>query len=151
MDTSVSACANFFQYANGGWIVKNPIPPSFSRWGTFSQLAERNNAHVREILEDASKKKAPAGSNDQKMADYYSSCMDEAGIEAAGLKPIEAELNRINAIKDQPALEAGDRVAQPRRTGAFPLCCRAGSEGLDRSDRSGSFKAVSAWPTVTTI
>jgi len=105
MDTSVSACTNFFQYANGGWIAKNPIPPSFSRWGTFSQLAERNNAHVREILEDAARKKAPAGSNDQKMADYYSSCMDEAGIEAAGLKPIEAELNRINAIKDQPALE----------------------------------------------
>ena len=105
MDTSVSACTNFFQYANGGWVAKNPIPAAYPRWGSFAELAERNNAHVRDILEDAAKKKATAGSNDQKIGDYYASCMDETGIEAAGLKPIEPELGRIGAIKNQAALE----------------------------------------------
>jgi predicted metalloendopeptidase len=105
MDTSVSACTNFFQYANGGWVAKNPIPAAYPRWGSFTELAERNNAQVRDILEDAAKKKAPTGSTDQKIGDYYASCMDEAGIEAAGLKPIEPELDRIKAINSQTALE----------------------------------------------
>jgi putative endopeptidase len=130
MDTSVSACSNFFQYADGGWVAKNPVPAAYPRWGIFTELAERNNAHVRDILDEAAKKKSPAGSNDQKIGDYYASCMDEAGIEAAGLTPIEPELNRINAIKDEPGLE--QEIAHLQRRG-LGVVFRFGS-GQDLKD-----------------
>jgi putative endopeptidase len=107
MDTSVSACANFFQYANGGWIAKNQIPAAFSRWGRFEVLDEQNIAVLHGILDGLlAKKTLKAGSNDQKIADYYRSCMDEPGIEAQGVQPIQPELDRIAAINDLAGLQA---------------------------------------------
>ncbi len=55
MDKSVSACTNFFQYANGGWVAKNPIPAAYPSWGRFNQLADKNQEQLRQILEDAAK------------------------------------------------------------------------------------------------
>src|SRR6267143_6792375 len=76
LDTSVSACANFFQYANGGWMYSHEIPAAYARWGNFNELAERNRDKLHEILEAAAKNKnAPKGSNEQKIGDYYASCM----------------------------------------------------------------------------
>ena len=106
MDPSVSACANFFQYANGGWITKNPIPAAYASWGRFNELSDKNLEQLREILEDAGKNaKAAKGGNEQKIGDYYASCMDEAGIEAAGLRPLAGELKLIDAIKDQASFQ----------------------------------------------
>jgi putative endopeptidase len=105
MDTSVSACTNFFQYANGGWVQKNAIPAAYPSWGRFNELADQNQGQLRQILEDAAQKKSPAGSNERKIGDYYTSCMDEAGIDAAGLKPLEPELKMIDAVKDQAGLQ----------------------------------------------
>ena len=107
MDTSVSACSNFFQYANGGWTAKNPIPAAFSRWGRFEVLDERNIAVLHEILDGLlAKKSLRAGSNEQKIADYYRSCMDEPGIEGQGVQPLQSELDRIAAINDAAGLQA---------------------------------------------
>ena len=107
MDRSVSACQSFFQYANGGWTKNNPVPAAYSSWGRFNELAEKNREVVHQILEDAAKNTTAArGSNEQKIGDYYAACMDEASIEAAGLKPIQAELDRISKIKDQQSLQA---------------------------------------------
>jgi predicted metalloendopeptidase len=106
MDTSVSACTNFFQYANGGWVQKNEIPAAYPSWGRFNELGDQNQMQLRQILEEAAQKKSPAGSNEQKIGDYYTSCMDEAGIDAAGLKPLEPELKMIEAVKDQAGLQA---------------------------------------------
>jgi putative endopeptidase len=107
MDTSVSACANFFQYANGGWTAKNPIPAAFSRWGRFEVLDEQNIAVLHGILDQLlAKKSFKAGSNEQKIADYYRSCMDEPGIEGQGITPLQPELDRIAAINDVASLQA---------------------------------------------
>jgi len=107
MDTSVSACENFFQYANGGWIAHNPIPPAFSRWGRFEVLDEQNIAVLHGILDSLiARKSLRAGSNEQKIADYYRSCMDEPGIEGQGVTPLQPELDRIAAIHDQASLQA---------------------------------------------
>src|SRR4030095_4748872 len=104
MDTSVSACTNFFQYANGGWVAKSEIPAAYPSWGRFNELADKNQDHLHEILEAAAKNTtAKKGSNEQKIGDYYASCMDEAAIESAGLTPLQPELGRIAAIKDQPS------------------------------------------------
>src|SRR6266550_4068288 len=101
MDKTVSACSNFFQYANGGWIERNPVPPAFSRWGRFEVLDEGNLAVLRGILDSMVKKKGlRRGTNEQKIADFYGSCMDEAGAEAEGAKPLQDELERIAKLQD---------------------------------------------------
>jgi len=107
MDTKTAACTDFYQYANGGWLATNPIPAAYPAWGVANVLAEKNRDVVHEILEAAAKNTAAKkGSNDQKVGDYYASCMDEAKIEADGLKPIQAELDLISKVSDQKSLQA---------------------------------------------
>jgi putative endopeptidase len=75
--------------------VKNTaIPASQSRWGSFNILAESNRDVLHDILDNAAKAKAKKGTNAQLIGDFYASCMDEAGIEAAGLKPLTPYLTR---------------------------------------------------------
>ncbi len=101
MDLSVKPCDNFSQYANGAWMKNNPIPAAFSRWGSFTELAEKNNDVLREILESASAdKSAPVGSNTRKIGDFYATGMDSATIESLGWKPIADDLKRIADLKD---------------------------------------------------
>lgn len=100
MDTSVEACENFYDYANGTWLRNTEIPGDRSRYGTFDIVRERNQNILREIIETAAKNtKAARGSNEQMIGDFYTSCMDEAAIEAAGLKAIEPYLKYIERIK----------------------------------------------------
>ncbi|HEX8707747.1 MAG TPA: M13 family metallopeptidase [Pyrinomonadaceae bacterium] len=101
LDRSANACQDFNKFANGGWIARNPIPAAYPRWGTFQQLAERNRDALHQILEEAaSNSHAARGSNERKIGDYYASCMDEAGAEAAGLKPLQPILDSIEQLKD---------------------------------------------------
>jgi putative endopeptidase len=116
LDRSVSPCEDFFHFAAGGWIKNNPIPPAYSRWGSFAILRNNNEDVLHAILEEASKDKtATAGSNWQKVGDFYASCMDEGQIESAGLKPLEAEFERIAEVKDIVTLQA--EIARLQRTG----------------------------------
>ena len=99
-DTSVKPSDDFFLYANGGWIKRTEIPPDQTRWGSSNQLIERNNDALHEIAEKA----ATAKSNDpttQKVGDYFTSGMDEKAIEARKAKPLQDELDKIDAIKDR--------------------------------------------------
>src|SRR6185369_10375502 len=106
MDTKTSACADFYQYANGGWLAANPIPAAYPAWGVANVLDEKNRSALHQILEDAAKNTAARkGSNEQKVGDYYAACMDEAKIETDGLKPIQTEFDLIAKIKDQAALQ----------------------------------------------
>ncbi|MBD2770400.1 M13 family metallopeptidase [Hymenobacter sp. BT664] len=108
IDPSVKPCEDFFHYASGNWLKNNPIPGSETRWGSFNELANRNNATLRAILNDAAKNaaKAPKGSNAQKVGDFYASAMDSAAIEAAGLKYLQPHLDRIAAIPDLKGMQA---------------------------------------------
>src|SRR5437879_643034 len=109
LDRSVSACRDFNQFANGGWMTKNPIPGAFSVWGRFTQLDEQNILVLNQILDELLKKKNRTG-NEEKIADYYGSCMDEQKTEAEGIKPLDPELQRINQISDLLGLE--DEIAR---------------------------------------
>jgi predicted metalloendopeptidase len=105
IDKSVDPCQNFYQYACGGWMKANPIPPQYARWGRFNELADRNQQVLREILEDSAKHqdRSPV---DQKIGAFYASCTNEAAIDAAGDQPIQPELKRIAALKDKSELAA---------------------------------------------
>ena len=106
LDRTCKPCDDFYQFAMGGWMKANPIPPEYPIWGSFSQLADRNQKNLREILEAAATGKAAAGTNEQKIGDFYSSCMDTTAIDAAGAKPIEPELTQIAAVQTLADLES---------------------------------------------
>ena len=77
IDTATKPTADFFQFVNGNWLKNNPIPASESRWGSFNELYEKNTAKLKLILEEAvADKSAKAGSNTQKIGDFYSLAMD---------------------------------------------------------------------------
>ncbi len=106
MDLSINPCDDFYHYANGTWLRTNPIPPAYSTWGSFTELAERNNDVLHDILEEAAKKlNSPDGSNLKKIGDFYASGMDSAKIESLGWQPIAEELKRIDAISDRAGLQ----------------------------------------------
>jgi putative endopeptidase len=106
LDKSTQPCEDFYQYANGGWLAKNPIPAAFSSWGVGEVLEEQNRNVLREVLEAAAKDaSAPVGSNTRRVGDFYAACMAEDKIEAEGLKPLAPELERIEKIKDQRGLQ----------------------------------------------
>ncbi len=114
IDKSVDPCQNFYAYACGSWRKNNPIPPAYSRWGRFNELADKNLAISREILEDAEKnqQRSPL---DQKIGGFYAACMDEAAIDKAGDKPIAPVLTAIQALSSKDAL--APEVAQLQKEG----------------------------------
>ena len=99
-DKSVRPQDDFYHYVNGQWLTETAIPSDRSNYGTFTLLEEGAEKNLRDILEEASKQAHPvAGSDQQKLGDFYASFMDEASIEARGLKPLALELSRIDALK----------------------------------------------------
>src|SRR5579859_2401144 len=99
MDKSLDPCTDFYQYSCGGWLKQNPVPSDQSSYGRDTELTERNRLILRAILEKASVNDPQRSAVDQKIGDYYSSCMDEAAIEKKGAAPLKTELDRIAAIK----------------------------------------------------
>jgi predicted metalloendopeptidase len=104
MDLTVRPQDDFYQYANGAWLKNTPIPPSESRWASFSELNDFNQKALKDICEELAVKSNAKGSTQQKVGDFYATGMDSAAIEKAGIAPIKAHLDRINAIKNYTGL-----------------------------------------------
>jgi putative endopeptidase len=104
MDKSVNPGDDFFLYANGNWVKSTPIPPDRSRYGVFTMLDEEANRRTADLIRDAEKSNAPAGSEVRKIGDYYDAYMDERAIESKGLSPVKSELEEIAGVKDKSAL-----------------------------------------------
>jgi putative endopeptidase len=96
---SVKAGDDFFAHANGTWYDTYSIPEDRSSFGIFTKLDELSQRRIRAIIEEAAAAHPAQGTPEQKIGDYYASFMDEAAIEANGLNPIRAELDRITAAK----------------------------------------------------
>ena len=104
LDKNIDPCNDFYAYACSKWLAQNPIPADRSSWGRFNELAQRGEYIVRDILEKASVDRPGRSANEQKIGDYYASCMDEGAIEKAGTKPLEHDFHSIAAIKSKPEL-----------------------------------------------
>lgn len=106
-NTSVPACTDFYQHANGNWLKTTTIPAEYSSWGVFNEINERNLDTLKGILEAAAaNQNAKPGSKEQKLGDFYAAAMDEAAIEKAGRTPIDPELKQIDALTDREGVVA---------------------------------------------
>src|SRR5690349_19640178 len=134
LDKTCKPCDDFFDFANGEWLKKNPIPAAYPSWGRFNELAERNRDELRGILESAAAdSKARPGSNEQKIGDFYASCMDEKQINAAGAKPLDAEFGRIAGINNVAGLQA--EVAHLQTVGVGALFQFGSTQDMKDSTR----------------
>jgi len=104
MDPAVKPGNDFFRYCNGAWLARTEIPADRPSVSMFATLADKSSQRVRGLIDKAVAANAPAGTNTQKIADLYKSFMDEAGIEAKGMAPLQPHLQEIAAIKDKKAL-----------------------------------------------
>ena len=104
MDKSIDPCIDFYQYSCGGWLKRNPVPADQSSYGRDTELAERNRLILRDILEKAAVETSTRSALQQKIGDYYASCMDEAAIEHKGAAVLKPELDRIAALKSKDEL-----------------------------------------------
>jgi putative endopeptidase len=88
LDTKVNPGVDFFEYANGGWLKRNPIPASESSWGIGGVIQLELYGRLRKIDEDAAKKGGAPGSAEQKVGDFWATAMDETKAEQLGLSPL---------------------------------------------------------------
>jgi len=101
VDKTLDPCQDFYKYSCTKWLTANPIPADQVYWSTGSGLELWNEGLLRDTLEAASKTDPNRSAVQQKIGDYWAACMDETGIETAGLKPLESELARIAALKSK--------------------------------------------------
>jgi endothelin-converting enzyme/putative endopeptidase len=104
LDQSIDPCTDFYAYACSKWQAQNPVPADRPTWGRFNELQERGEYIVKDILEKAAAKSSGRTPYEQKIGDYYASCMDESAIEKAGTKPLDHDLGSIASLKSKADL-----------------------------------------------
>ncbi|SFD82156.1 M13 family metallopeptidase [Massilia yuzhufengensis] len=131
MDRNVRAQDDFFRYTQGTWMKDVDIPSDRSSWGAFNIAQDRVEQQIRTIVEGAAaQKNAAAGSDAQKMGDFYTSYVDQARRDALGLAPLKGELARVAALKDKRAMAS--LMARFARIGAdAPLDMYVGQDNKD--------------------
>jgi predicted metalloendopeptidase len=105
LDASIRPQDDLFGHVNARWIAATPMPPDRVSYGTFQQLAEKTEADLRAVIEDAAGARAPGGAARQ-VGDLYASIVDEDRLEALGDRPIRPELHRIEAAANAAAIAA---------------------------------------------
>lgn len=120
MDPDVKPGDNLFEYANGGWMKNNPIPPEYSTYGAFTVIYEENQKQLKGLVEEVSAEKdAKIGSVSQKIRDFYNSGMDTVKIEELGIKAIANRISEIETLKTKNDLQG--HIAKMHRQGSYPL------------------------------
>jgi putative endopeptidase len=123
-DESVKPGDDFFRYANGAWMQRTQIPADRTRWGTFDMLREKADNDARAIIEEVALAGGQPGSNQQKIADFYNSFLNQQQIDAAGLAPVQGEIDEIAALRNHE--DTIRLVARPGVAVNFPIAIFVG-------------------------
>ena len=116
LDRTADPCADFYQFACGGWMARHPVPPDRPRWAQFEALQDRNDETLRRILEMAA---ATPTADTRQIGDYYGGCIDEGAIDAKGTAPLHADLDAVQSLADLSALPALLATLHPLGVNAF--------------------------------
>jgi putative endopeptidase len=132
LDRSVDPCVDFYKFSCGGWQKNNPIPADQSGWSVYAKLGNENQQFLWGILEaDAKAKKRTAVQ--QKVGDYFASCMDTAAIDSLGMKPVVSELARINSLQTRADVVAAIGSLHHENAGSYFFGSGTGQDSLDSS------------------
>jgi putative endopeptidase len=101
VDRTLDPCTDFYKFVCSKWQAGNPIPADQASWGTGSKLQLRNESVLRNTMEQAANPVPGRSAVEQKIGDYWGSCMNEAAIDKSGLTPVQPELDRIRALRDK--------------------------------------------------
>jgi len=118
LDRTADPCVDFYQFACGGWLANNPIPPDRARWSRIAEIDERNVTRIKTVLEEAAKG-IGVDAGTKKLGDYYAACMDEAAIERTGLAAIKPALAKVKTIKNARAWMAA--LVELHRLGSWAV------------------------------
>lgn len=99
IDTTAQPGNDFAQYATGNWIIKNPRPEAFAKWGSFAKLGDDNTQMINELIQELAGQENETGSAAQKIADLYKLSMDSVRLNAEGATPLKPYIEKINALK----------------------------------------------------
>ncbi len=132
IDASVKPTQDFFQYAVGAWAKRTTIPAEYERYGVDQEIDAHTHQLLKGILEAAAAAKAAAGSEAQKVGDFFASGMDQTGIEAKGISPLHSLFARIDTVQDANSLAVV--LADLHRFGAFA----AFSFSVEQDDKESS-------------
>jgi putative endopeptidase len=132
MDKTIDPCVNFYQYSCGGWQKNNPIPGDQAAWDVYAKLANDNQQFLWGILADDAKasNRTPV---QQKVGDYFEACMNTAAIDAAGERPIQPALARIDSLTTRAALLAALATVDHDNQGSFFFRTGTGQDAIDSS------------------
>jgi putative endopeptidase len=132
LDRSVDPCVDFYKFSCGGWQKNNPIPADQSGWSVYAKLGNENQQFLWGILE-ADAKATKRSAVQQKVGDYFASCMDTAAIDALGVKPVAGELAKIDALKTRADVVAAIGALHHENAGSFFFGSGTGQDSLDAS------------------
>ena len=105
MDTSINPADDFFRYANNNWLKNNPIPEEYSTYGAFTEIDERNEILIQDIINEVSKDaNAAQGSVAQKIRDFYNAGMDTVAINERGYSELLPYFEMVDALNDKTDL-----------------------------------------------
>ncbi len=133
VDSKADPCVDFYQYACGGWLARNPVPPDRSVSAVYSQMQDLNQRRVAGMLESAAESGSSRPAGENKIGDYYAACIDEVTIEAKGFNALQPELARIAALHNLADL--ADEVARLHRLGTDVLFSMGADQELQDSSR----------------
>jgi putative endopeptidase len=148
MDLTVDPAADFDNYSNGGWKVRNPLPADKSRYGSFDKLRDEAEKQLQALFTKVTSEKHEQGTIGQKIADFYRLGMDSASIEKQGIQPLKPYLDQVEACKTMDDIQhfiisshvAGNGVlfsfyGSPDKQNSNWVIAQLAQAGLGLSDR----------------